>query len=79
MMKKAGNGLRPGCCEGQQSELRSQTNQLNVVDQIKAGIPATFSLAIGAAIIWLFFGVAVGIISAITAGRWSDRGSHCSR
>ncbi len=45
MMKKAGNGLRPGCCEGQQSELRSQTNQLNVVDQIKAGIPATFSLA----------------------------------
>ena len=40
MMKKAANGLRPGCCEGQQSELRSQTNQLNVVDQIRAGVPA---------------------------------------
>jgi peptide/nickel transport system permease protein len=73
MMKKAANGLRPGCCEGQQSELRSQTNQLNVVDQIRAGVPATFSLAIGAAIIWLFFGVLVGVISALTAGRWSDR------
>jgi len=73
MMKKAVNGVRPGCCEGQQSELRSQTNQLNVVDQIKAGMPATFSLAIGAAVIWLFFGVAVGVISAVTAGRWSDR------
>ena len=37
------------------------------------GLPATISLAVGAAIIWLFFGVLVGIISAITAGRWSDR------
>ncbi len=73
MMKKAANGLRPGCCEGQQSELRSQTNQLNVVDQIRAGVPATFSLAIGAAIIWLFFGVLVGVISAVTAGKVSDR------
>ena len=27
-------------------------------EQIKAGLPATFSLAIGAAIIWLFFGIA---------------------
>ena len=49
------------------------TNQTNVLDQIKAGVPATFSLAIGAAIIWLFFGVAVGIVAAVTAGRWSDR------
>ncbi len=73
MMKKALNGVRPGCCEGQQSELRSQTNQLNVADQIRAGIPATFSLSIGAAIIWLFFGILVGTISAVTAGRWSDR------
>ena len=31
-------------------------------------LPATISLAIGAAIIWLFFGVLVGVISAITAG-----------
>jgi peptide/nickel transport system permease protein len=53
--------------------LVSYSSQLNVVDQIKSGIPATFSLCIGAGIIWLFFGVLVGIISAITAGRLSDR------
>jgi len=53
--------------------LKSYSSQLNVVDQIKAGIPATFSLCIGAGIIWLFFGVLVGLISAVTAGRWSDR------
>jgi peptide/nickel transport system permease protein len=73
MMKKALNGLRPNCCEGQQSELRSQTNQLNVVDQIKDGLPATLSLSVGAAVIWVFFGILVGIIAAVTAGRWSDR------
>jgi peptide/nickel transport system permease protein len=53
--------------------LVSYSSQLNVVEQIKSGIPATFSLCIGAAIIWLFFGVLVGIISAVTAGRLSDR------
>jgi peptide/nickel transport system permease protein len=54
-------------------KLVSYTNQTNVVQQIKQGLPATFSLSIGAAIIWLFFGVAVGITAAVTAGRWSDR------
>jgi peptide/nickel transport system permease protein len=53
--------------------LKSYSSQLNVVDQIKSGIPATFSLCIGAAIIWLSFGVLVGVISAVTAGRLSDR------
>ena len=53
--------------------LVSYSSQLNVVDQIKAGIPATFSLCIGAAIIWLFFGILVGFFSAVTAGRSSDR------
>jgi peptide/nickel transport system permease protein len=53
--------------------LVSYSSQLNVVDQIKSGIPATFSLCIGAGVIWLFFGILVGIISAVTAGRWSDR------
>jgi peptide/nickel transport system permease protein len=55
-------------------DLVSYSSQLNVVDQIKAGIPATFSLCIGAAIIWLFFGILVGLISAVTAGGLSDRG-----
>lgn len=54
-------------------ELVSYTNQTDVVDQIKAGIPATFSLSVGAAIIWLTFGILVGVISAVTAGTLSDR------
>src|SRR5205823_6839460 len=53
--------------------LVSYTNQQNVRSQIVQGIPATFSLAIGAGIIWLGFGVLVGVISAVTAGRLSDR------
>jgi len=53
--------------------LVSYTNQQNVVSQIVQGMPATFSLTIGASIIWLFFGIVVGVVSAITAGRWSDR------
>src|SRR6266516_7279833 len=53
--------------------LKSYSSQLNVVDQIKLGLPATFSLCIGAAIIWLFFGILVGVVAAVTAGRWSDR------
>ena len=54
-------------------DLISYTTQQDVIAEIKRGLPATLSLAIGAAIIWLFFGVLVGVISAITAGRWSDR------
>jgi peptide/nickel transport system permease protein len=53
--------------------LKSYSSQLNVVDQIKGGIPATFSLCIGAGIIWLGFGILVGVVSAVTAGRLSDR------
>ena len=55
------------------NKLISYTKQQSVLDQIKQGMPATFSLAIGAGIIWLFFGILVGVISAVTAGRWSDR------
>jgi peptide/nickel transport system permease protein len=54
-------------------ELVSYTSQQNVLDQIIQGIPATFSLTIGASIIWLFFGIVVGVVSAIRAGRLSDR------
>src|SRR5215471_14922255 len=53
--------------------LVSYYNGTNVAQQIKEGLPATFSLCIGAGIIWLFFGVLVGTIAAITAGRASDR------
>src|SRR5207253_9632125 len=56
-----------------EGKLKSYTNQTNVLSQIVQGIPATFSLSIGAAIIWLAFGILAGVISAVTAGRWSDR------
>jgi len=55
------------------AKLVSYYDQTNVVSQIKAGLPATFSLAIGAGIIWMGFGILVGVISAVTAGRMSDR------
>jgi peptide/nickel transport system permease protein len=55
------------------NKLVSYTSQQPVLSQIVQGMPATFSLTIGASIIWLFFGVLVGVISAVTAGRLSDR------
>src|ERR1051325_2917486 len=55
------------------NKLVSYTNQQNVLSQIVQGMPATFSLTIGAGIIWLSFGILVGVISAVTAGRLSDR------
>jgi len=54
-------------------DLISYTNQTDVIDEIVRGIPATFSLAIGAAIIWMVFAVALGLYSAMRAGRLSDR------
>jgi len=54
-------------------ELRSYFTQLNVRQQIIEGLPVTFSLSIGAAIIWFFFGVVVGVLAAVKAGRLSDR------
>lgn len=54
-------------------QLVSYTSQQNVVSQIWQGMPATFSLTIGAGIIWLFFGILVGVISGVRAGRLSDR------
>ncbi len=54
-------------------ELISYGERLNVIDRIVEGLPATFSLAIGAALIWLLFGVLFGYLSATRAGGWLDR------
>jgi peptide/nickel transport system permease protein len=54
-------------------KLISYYDGTNVVSQIWQGLPVTFSLCIGAGIIWLGFGILVGTISAISAGRFSDR------
>src|SRR4051794_2943400 len=52
----------------------SYTQSLNVVDEIKRDLPVTLSLAIGAGIIWLSLGILFGVLSALYAGRWLDRG-----
>jgi peptide/nickel transport system permease protein len=51
----------------------SYTQQVNVIDEIKRGLPATISLAIGAGIIWFSLGVLFGYLSAMRAGRLLDR------
>jgi peptide/nickel transport system permease protein len=53
-------------------DLISYANQTNVVEEIKRGIPRTLALAIGAALIWFSLGVALGLYTAIRAGRWTD-------
>ena len=46
---------------------------INIDKRIEEGIPATASLCIGAAIIWLAFGFLFGYLSAVRAGGWLDR------
>ncbi len=54
-------------------DLISYEGRENVNERIVEGIPATFSLCIGAAIIWMFFGILFGYLSAVRAGGLLDR------
>jgi peptide/nickel transport system permease protein len=54
-------------------DLISYSSRLNVDQQIIKGIPASFSVCIGAAVLWMFFGILFGYLSAIKAGRFTDR------
>jgi peptide/nickel transport system permease protein len=54
-------------------DMVSYFTQLNVVEEIWKGVPRTFSLAIGAALIWMAWGVGLGLLSAMRAGHVSDR------
>jgi peptide/nickel transport system permease protein len=54
-------------------DLVSYQNQRNVIDQIEKGIPVTFSLCIGAAIIWMMLAIVFGYLSAVKAGQATDR------
>ena len=54
-------------------QLISYSSQQDVDQQIVNGIPATFSLCIGAAVIWMFFGILFGYLSAVRAGKLTDR------
>jgi peptide/nickel transport system permease protein len=54
-------------------ELVSYTAQTNVLDEIVQGFPRTLSLAVGAALLWMFVAVCLGLFTAVKAGRFADR------
>ena len=54
-------------------DLVSYFTRQNVLEEIVRGAPRTFALAIGAAIAWMVLGVALGLFSAVRAGRFADR------
>jgi len=51
----------------------SYQNTISVKSQILDRLPATISLAAGAAVVWLITGIAIGIISAVRPGSLVDR------
>jgi len=51
----------------------SYSQGVNVLDSIRHGLPATLSLALGAGLIWLGFGILFGVITAIHAGHFTDK------
>ncbi|HVC07261.1 MAG TPA: ABC transporter permease [Solirubrobacterales bacterium] len=54
-------------------ELTAYEPRVPVDEEIINGIPATVSLSVGAAAIWLFFGLLLGYLSAIKAGGLLDK------
>jgi peptide/nickel transport system permease protein len=54
-------------------DLKSYFTQLPVGEEIKKGLPRTLSLAVGAAILWMFVAICFGLYSAVKAGRFADR------
>src|ERR1700754_2531569 len=54
-------------------QLTSYAKDRNVVQQIWDGVPATFSLCVGAAVLWMSLAILFGYLSAVHAGRFTDR------
>src|SRR5919107_2163394 len=52
---------------------RSYVSNVDVLDQIRQNLPATISLTIGGVIIWLIFGLSIGILSAVRHRTIFDR------
>jgi peptide/nickel transport system permease protein len=52
---------------------RSYVSNVDVLDEIKRDLPATISLAIGGVVVWLTFGLSIGIISAVKHRTVFDR------
>src|SRR3954470_17464502 len=51
----------------------SYQNTISVKEQVFQRLPATISLALGAAVVWLTIGISVGIISAVRSRTLIDR------
>lgn len=45
-----------------------------VNEMVSEALPVTFSIALAAVILWIFFGVLIGVLAAITKGSFLDRG-----
>ena len=54
-------------------DLQSYFTQLPVGEEILKGLPRTLSLAVGAALLWMFVAVCFGLYSARKAGKFADR------
>jgi peptide/nickel transport system permease protein len=54
-------------------DLISYESREDVDERIVEGLPATFSLCLGAAVLWLFFGLLFGYLSATRQDGWLDR------
>ena len=64
------DGVRPcpAPCLGYSYRYQTQVTEL-----LRDRFPVTMSLAVGAAVLWLFFGLSVGILSALKRGTLADR------
>jgi peptide/nickel transport system permease protein len=54
-------------------EVISYSQQQNVESEIWRDLPVTVSLALGAGVLFLAFGILFGLLSAVRAGRFTDR------
>ena len=54
-------------------EVISYSQQQNVESEIWRDLPVTVSLALGAGVLFLAFGILFGLMSAVRAGRFTDR------
>ena len=54
-------------------QLTSYASNRNVGEQIWKGLPATLSLCIGAAVLWMALAILFGYLSAVRAGKFTDR------
>ena len=54
-------------------DLVSYSTGQDVMEEIWKRAPRTFALAIGAAVMWMVFSVAIGLFTAVRAGQISDR------